>query len=110
MQTCHAQLEILQWVMPVHLKRWQYNDPTKTFHKVNDLIGFPAAYTPIANGTYNLRSTVLHKGQARLGHNEAYAREDRHGWLHYDDAATLARVDEHVVVGRCADLLFYERD
>ena len=85
----------------VHLKRWRYNVLTLTYHKVKNPIDFPAAYTPFANVTYNIR---------KYGNYEEYARDDRHGWLHYDDAATLARVDEHVVVGRCADLLFYERD
>ena len=64
----------------------------------------------MANVNYNLLSIVVHKGQARAGHYEAYARDDQQVLCHYIDAATPVRVDEQVVLGQCAYLVFYERD
>ena len=93
----------------MHLKRCQYNDLTETFHKVNDPIVCPAAFTPIANVTYNLRSIVKHIGAAREGHYVACARDDRHGGLHYDDSDTPVRIDEQAMLKRCAYLRCYER-
>ena len=110
--TCQKQLEFIRWphVLLVHSKRWEYNEFTKTFQKVDNAIDFPATYGPIANVSYILRSIVVHIGAAGSGHYVACARDDRHGWLHYDNSATPVRVDEHAVLKRCAYLLLYERN
>ena len=95
----------------VHLKRWRCNESTKTFQQVDNAMDFPATYAPIANANYNLRSVVEHIGAAREGHCVACARDDCHGWLHYDDSDTPVRVDEQALLKRCAYLFFlYERN
>ena len=59
---------------------------------------------------YNLRSTVVHAGEAGSGHYVANARDDGHGWLHYNDSATPEKLDEETVQRQAAYLLFYERN
>ena len=85
--------------------QWVYEDCPKGWR----CHVFPATYRPIANVSYNLRSIVVHVGRARSGHYVACARDDRYGWLNYDDSATPVRVDDEAVLKQCAYLLLYER-
>ena len=109
--TTNKQIKILRWprILLVHLKRWFFDERTNMFHKNDDMLHFPAAYTPVADVAYSLRSIVVHIGHAKGGHYVAYTLDERHGWLYYNDAASPKRVDEQAVLRQCPYLLFYER-
>ena len=79
------------------------------FEKNNDIIHFPATYSPQAQVNYKLRSIVVHEGIARGGHYVAYTYDDRHGWVLYNDADSPERVSEQTVLEQCPYMLFYER-
>ena len=102
------EIEFLQWprVLLIHLKRWRYNELTNNYEKVDDVLDCPSTFAPIENVSYNLRSTVV----AGSGYYVANARDDRHGWLHYDDSAIRVRQDEQTVQKQGAYLLFNERN
>ena len=91
----------------IHLKRWRYSELTQTYPTVEDALDCPSTYGPIENVSYNLRSAVVHVGAAGSGHYVAYARDDRHGWLHCDESATSVRQDEQTVHKQGAFLLFF---
>ena len=109
---CDQKTEFLKCprVLLIHLKRWRYNEFSKSYQKVDEALDCPSTYAPTEHVSYNLRSTVVHVGQPGFGHYVANALDDRHGWLHYDDSATTLTQDEQTMQKQGAYLLFYERN
>ena len=67
--TCDQKIEILKWprVLLIHLKRWRYNEFSKSYQKVDEALDCPSTYAPTEHVSYNLRSTVVHVGQPGFG-------------------------------------------
>ena len=107
-QSCN----IVRWpqVLVVHLKRWSFDALTQAHTKIEQFVQFPATHRPNPDTTYNLRSIVVHQGQANGGHYVAYTRDELHGWLYYNDADTPAATPLSVVLQQRPYMLFYERE
>ena len=97
-------------MLVVHLKRWKFNDRTRTRMKIDDFVRFPVTYRVSPDIIYNLRSIVVHRGRANGGHYVAYTRDEAHGWLRYDDARTPEQTPTSHVLKQCPYMLVYEQD
>ncbi|KAF0684749.1 Aste57867_23264 [Aphanomyces stellatus] len=111
--TVHMQLAGPPAVLVVHLKRL-----TKA-KKISRHVGFDMAidiapfveqapYSPHLPTTYALQAVIVHSGNRYGGHYIAYVK---HGaeWFHTSDTS-VKRIDESVVLGAEAYMLFYVRN
>jgi len=93
-----AYLRERRWSQNVH-GAWVKNDSH---------VEFPFKLDLSSSQQYQLRSLVIHSGNAGGGNYTALVRTDEHFWSKYDDAALPIEVPWAVVLQAEAYLLMYE--
>ena len=96
-------------VLVLHLKRWKFNARRNVFEKLHTRVSFETLL-PLHVHAYDLRSVIVHHGEAGAGHYTAFVRAADNYWYHCDDSCQ-PRLCRHVSeVLRCqAYMLMYER-
>ena len=102
-------LERCPQVLVLHLKRWKFNARRGGFEKLHTRVSFETLL-PLHMHAYDLRSVIVHHGEAGGGHYTAFVRAADNHWYHCDDALP-PRLCRHVSeVLRCqAYMLMYVR-
>ena len=98
-------------VLVLHLKRWAWSGQEQRYVKnpvnVSYETIFPLHQAGIA---YDLRSVIVHSGQAGGGHYTCFVRAEDNFWYYCDDAAQPERQSSvTAVLGHEAYMLLYER-
>ena len=93
----------------LHLKRWKFNARQNAIEKLHTRVSFETLLS-LHVQAYDLRSVIVHHGEAGAGHYTASVRAADNYWYHCDDASQ-PRMCRHVSeVLRCqAYMLMYER-
>ena len=87
MQKCiDIKLENLPRVLFIHLKRFTYNQTTRTMSKITDRVQFPLLWDANVGAEYQLKAVIVHKGgQNYQGHYIAYCCTSIGEWHAFDD-------------------------
>ena len=116
--SCHASghgtknTEVIHWppVLAISFKRFAFNRRTLALEKIPRHIGYPMLFPIRAGVTYNLRSIIVHNGNAAGGHYVAYVRAHNEQRYYCNDNAPPRIVPNPMdVLRKQAYMLIYEK-
>ena len=96
-------------IFVLHLKRWAFDAARCRHNKVHTPVSFETLLTLDVGASYDLRSVVVHHGEAGSGHYTAFVRAQSNFWYHTDDDEPPEQCSTDQVLAAEAYMLFYER-
>ena len=97
-------------VLVLHLKRWAWSNEEQRFVKNPVRVSYETLFPLQAGIVYDLRSVIVHTGQAGGGHYTCFVRAADNFWYYCDDAAQPERQRSVAdVLGQEAYMLIYEQ-
>ena len=96
-------------VLVVHLKRWTFDRALLRPDKIPTHVSFETLLPLDADNTYDLRSVIVHHGDAGGGHYTAFVRAQDNLWYHCNDEEAPKTCSTEQALRAQAYMLVYER-